>query len=95
MFTLLNTYYWVGGVAEDVECLPCKCEALSSNPSTAAKEKTKQNKNKLLGLKTGQMSEYPIPPWRALHSCFLRRSCKTAFLHPEEEIQVLIDLPQG
>jgi hypothetical protein len=26
---------------------------------------------------------------RALYSCILRRSCKSAFLHPEEEIQVL------
>jgi hypothetical protein len=51
------------------------------------------------------MSEYPIP-WRALHSCILKgvvnlhsfllgRSCKPAFLHPEEEMKVLIDLPQG
>jgi hypothetical protein len=27
--------------------------------------------------------------------CFLRRRCKPAFLDPEEEIQGLIDLPQG
>jgi hypothetical protein len=42
-----------------------------------------------------QMSEYPIPNGKHYDSCVLRRSCKSAFLHPEEEIQGLIDLPQG
>jgi hypothetical protein len=42
-----------------------------------------KNKKDLLGLET-KADEYPIPPWRAL-----------AFLHPKEEIQGLIDLPQG
>jgi hypothetical protein len=28
-------------------------------------------------------------------SCILRRSYKSAFLHPEEEMQSLIDLLQG
>jgi hypothetical protein len=28
-------------------------------------------------------------------SCILRRRCKSAFLHPKEEIQGLIDQPQG
>jgi hypothetical protein len=32
-----------GGVAQVVECLPCKCKALSSNPSTAKKQTKKQN----------------------------------------------------
>jgi hypothetical protein len=41
------------------------------------------------------MSEYSIPLGQHYDSCFLRRSCKSAFLHPEEEIQDLIDLPQG
>jgi hypothetical protein len=30
-----------------------------------------------------------------LHSCILRGRCKSAFLHPKEEIQGLLDLPQG
>jgi hypothetical protein len=42
-----------------------------------------------------QMSEYPSPHGEHYDSCVLRRSCKSAFLHPEEEIQGLIDLPQG
>jgi hypothetical protein len=42
-----------------------------------------------------QMSEYPIPHGEHYDSCILRRSCKPAFLHPEEGIQGLIDLPQG
>jgi hypothetical protein len=41
------------------------------------------------------MSEYPIPHGEHYDSCVLRRSCKSAFLDPEEEIQGLIDLPQG
>jgi hypothetical protein len=32
------------------------------------------------------------PPGQHCDSCILRRSCKSAFLHPEEEIQGLIDL---
>jgi starvation-inducible outer membrane lipoprotein len=35
---------WTGGVAQEVELLFCKCEALSSNPSPIKKEK-KQNNN--------------------------------------------------
>jgi hypothetical protein len=42
-----------------------------------------------------QMSEYPSPHGEHYDSCVLRRSCKSAFLHREEEIQGLIDLPQG
>jgi hypothetical protein len=38
-----------------------------------------------------QMSEWPIPH----EPCTLRRSYKSAFLHPEEEIQGLINMPQG
>jgi hypothetical protein len=41
----------------------------------------------------GQMSEYLIPHGEHYDSCILRRRCKSAFLHPEEEIQSLIDLP--
>jgi hypothetical protein len=40
------------------------------------------------------MSEYPIPQGECYDSCILRRSYKSAFLHPEEEIPGLIDLPQ-
>jgi hypothetical protein len=40
------------------------------------------------------MSEYPISHGEHYDSCILR-SYKPAFLHPEEEIQGLIDLPQG
>jgi hypothetical protein len=29
---------WVGGVAEVVECLPSKCEALNSNPTKKEEE---------------------------------------------------------
>jgi hypothetical protein len=36
-----------------------------------------------------------IPASWNLHSCILRRSCKSTFLHPKEEIPGLIDLPQG
>jgi hypothetical protein len=32
---------WAGGVAQVVECLPRKCEVLSSDPSTAKKKKKK------------------------------------------------------
>jgi hypothetical protein len=35
---------WSGGVAHVVECLPSKCEALSSNPIT---EKKKEEENAL------------------------------------------------
>jgi hypothetical protein len=42
-----------------------------------------------------QMSEYPIPHGEQYHSCILRGSCKSTFLHPKEKIQGLIDLPQG
>jgi hypothetical protein len=42
-----------------------------------------------------QMSEYPIPHREHYDSCILRRRCKPAFLHPKEEIQGLLDLPQG
>jgi hypothetical protein len=42
----------------------------------------------------GQMSEYPIPHGEHYDSCILRRRSKSAFLHPEEEIQGVIDLPQ-
>jgi hypothetical protein len=41
------------------------------------------------------MTEYLIPPWRTLHSFILRGHCKSAFLHPEKEIEVMIDLPQS
>jgi hypothetical protein len=39
--THTHTQKKTGGVAQVVECLPIKCEALNSNPSTV---KTKQNK---------------------------------------------------
>jgi hypothetical protein len=38
---LKNTPFGVGGVTQVIEHLPSKCEALSSNPSTAKKEKKK------------------------------------------------------
>jgi hypothetical protein len=41
-----------GGVAQMIACLPSKCEALTSNPSTAKKEKEKKlqhfNKDRLI-----------------------------------------------
>jgi hypothetical protein len=40
-----------------------------------------------------QMSEYPILQGEQHHSCILRR-WRPAFLHPKEEVQNLIDLPQ-
>jgi hypothetical protein len=33
---------WISGGGEVRECLPCKCEVLSSNPSTAKKKKKKR-----------------------------------------------------
>jgi hypothetical protein len=30
---------WAGGLAQVIECLPCKLEALSSNPSIEKKRK--------------------------------------------------------
>jgi hypothetical protein len=39
------------------------------------------------------MSEYPIPHGKHYEPCTLRRSYKSAFLQPEEEIQGLINLP--
>jgi hypothetical protein len=33
------THKRAGGVAQVIECLPSKCEALSSNPSTEKKKK--------------------------------------------------------
>jgi hypothetical protein len=41
-----------------------------------------------------QMNEYPIPHGEQYHSCILGR-WRPAFLHPKEQIQSLIDLPQG
>jgi hypothetical protein len=42
-----------------------------------------------------QMSEFPPPNGvGGLHSCILRGSYKSAFLHSKEEIQSLTDLPQ-
>jgi hypothetical protein len=41
-----------------------------------------------------QMSEYPILYGEQYHPCILRR-WRPVFLHPKEEIQSLIDLPQG
>jgi hypothetical protein len=40
------------------------------------------------------MNEYPIPHGEHFEPCILRRSYKSAFLHPEKEIQGLINLPQ-
>jgi hypothetical protein len=34
----------------------------------------------------GQMSKYPIPQGEPYDSCILRRSCKSAFLHLENEV---------
>jgi hypothetical protein len=36
---------WVGGVDQVVECLPCNCEALSSNSSITKNRKKKLNIN--------------------------------------------------
>jgi hypothetical protein len=41
----------------------------------------------------GQMSEYPIPHGEHHEPCTLRRSYKSAFLFPKQEIQGLINLP--
>jgi hypothetical protein len=41
------------------------------------------------------MSEYPIPHGEHYDSCILRRRYKSVFLYPEEELQGLIDQPQG
>jgi hypothetical protein len=41
------------------------------------------------------MSEYPIPPWRVLWFLDPEKECKSSFWHPEEEIQGLINQPQG
>jgi hypothetical protein len=46
-------------------------------------------------LKGRWVSQYPIPHGQHYDPCTLRRTCKSAFLNPEEEIQGLIDLPQG
>jgi hypothetical protein len=40
------------------------------------------------------MSENSIPHGEHHEPCTLRRSYKSAFLHPEEEIQGLINLPR-
>jgi hypothetical protein len=37
---------WAGGVAQGVECLPSKCEALSSNSSTTHTHKKKKKKER-------------------------------------------------
>jgi hypothetical protein len=37
---------WAGGVAQGVECLPSKCEALSSNSSTTHTHKKKKKERK-------------------------------------------------
>jgi hypothetical protein len=37
-------------MAQAAEYLPSKCEALSSNPSNAREEKSKQNKNPSKGI---------------------------------------------
>jgi hypothetical protein len=41
----------------------------------------------------GQLSEYAIPHGEHCEPCTLRRSYKSTFLLPEEEIQDLINLP--
>jgi hypothetical protein len=43
----------------------------------------------------GQINEYSIPHGEHYEPCTLRRSYKSAFLHPEEETQGLINLTQG
>jgi hypothetical protein len=46
-------------VAQAVKCLPSKCEALSSNPSTAKnKEKPKYLKSVILGI---ELLSSPVP----------------------------------
>jgi hypothetical protein len=45
-----NILKWTGGVGQVVECLLCKQEALSSNPSSSKKHTNKQqqpNKQKI------------------------------------------------
>jgi hypothetical protein len=42
--TKSNRQNRTGGVAQMIECLPSKCKALSSNSSTAKKERKKTNK---------------------------------------------------
>jgi hypothetical protein len=42
----LNNERWPGGVAPVVECLPRKCEALSSNPIAAVKRRKKEEEGK-------------------------------------------------
>jgi hypothetical protein len=42
-----------------------------------------------------QMREHPISHGEHCDSCILRRTCKPAFLYPEEEMQGLTDLLQG
>jgi hypothetical protein len=37
---------WTGNVTEVVECLLCKCEALTSNPSSTKKKKKGREKKK-------------------------------------------------
>jgi hypothetical protein len=37
---------WTGSVAQVIECLLCKCEALSSNPSLTKKKKKRKKKKK-------------------------------------------------
>jgi hypothetical protein len=34
---------WTGGVAQAADCLLCKCETLSSNPSPTKKKQNKEN----------------------------------------------------
>jgi hypothetical protein len=41
--SIKSNHKWAGGVAQVAECLPSKCEAFSSNSSTA--KKPKQNIN--------------------------------------------------
>jgi hypothetical protein len=51
---LLKSQKRAGGMAEVVECLPCKCDALSSNPNNTKKKKKKKPNGSL----TSQASSF-------------------------------------
>jgi hypothetical protein len=51
------------------------------------KKSTENTKKKIVGCgDLRQMSEYPIPHGEHCDSCILRKSWKSAFLHPKREL---------
>jgi hypothetical protein len=65
-----------GGIAQMMECLHKKCEALSSNPSTPKNLKKKKN----LVLQLSALFAQPLPPFRECEFSREHHICKEEIL---------------